>query len=274
VENILRELDIVTEFVKSTWTSVVMPGMGTPPGAPELRFDSINTRREYADSITIGSNLDVPEAGFFNRSVIATAKIAEETERGKPRWDMKPMLLGGPKTRLSKKGIKYNIIPFRHGVPGGSVNSHFKTMPRDIYAAARQLKPTMSKKIALDLFGTEHYSKIVKYGESLNSQQHALLLAKHSGHPRHKSISIYEGMYRVQATYGKATQSQYLTFRMVSENSSPDSWWHPGRAAQPHVQWVIDFCRPKIEARLRKAATLDLADLATFQVGMTVTVTP
>jgi hypothetical protein len=256
--NLIEVMDNAAEYIQNTWIAVVR-GDNQIPGAPALRFDTITQRNLYADSIIQGRGIDIPEAGDFSRKILATDKIAEKTEEGYERWDMKPMLLGGPKTRVSKKGIKYNIIPFRHGTGDKSGdNAQFKPMPKDIYAAAKALKPSISNGIK------------TKYGENLNTKDHLMLLSKHQGKVSHKSLSIYEGMYKIQATYAKAAQNQYLTFRIVSDKSDPLSWWHPGRAAQPHVQFVVDYCMPAIERNLKEAAQ---RDFLVFQgVGMEVTV--
>jgi len=273
MENILRELDLCADFVRATWISVVSGGFDAPPGAPVLKLENIAQRNKYADSIVLGAALDMPDAGKFDRLVLSVDPIGQQTESGKPAWDMKPMLLGGPKARFSKSGSKYNIIPFRHGVPGSSTaNSHFKPMPKNIYEMAKTLKPTMSVS-----------KKVVKWGEKLRGteqlyppQQKTILRPTPQGglqvgHYQHKS-GIYEQMYKVQANYGKKTQNQYLTFRVVSTNSDPWSWWHPATAGQPHLQWIKDYCRPKIEARLEEAAKSDLFPTdGTFGVGMFIT---
>lgn len=282
MDNIIREMDYCADFIRATWIAVVRGGFDAPPGSPQLKFDTIQQRNRYADSITAAKNLDVPEIGRFERVIVATDKIGEDTERGMDPWDMKPMLLGGPKARFSKSGHKYNIIPFRHGVPSGNANSHFKQMPKDIYEAAKQLKPTVSKRVNLDLFGNEHYQKVIKYGEKLRGTELAYPPIKkrfpivQNGVVRfattqHKN-GLYEGMIRVQAEYGKAKQNQYLTFRVVSEKSDPFSWWHPGRAAQAHVQFVVNYCRPQVEARLVEAVKEDLGSLTRTNIGIAVVV--
>lgn len=271
-------MNICAEFVRNTWTSVVLGGFGMPPGAPVLKFDTINRRREYADSIVFGSSLDMPGAGQYRRLIIATAKIGQETDQGKPPWDMKPMLLNGPKARLSKKGIVYNIIPFRHGVPSGGnqSNAHFRTMPQDVHAAARTLRPSIGTGQLVVSWGGRLSRKNPNHQELLNKYmpQSKMVAAYINGATKlvknTHAAGIYDNMVKVSAPYSKTNQSRYMTFRVVSENSPQFSWWHPGRNAQPHVKWVADYCRPKIEERLKAAATQDLIPLVTFRVGITV----
>ena len=276
--NLIEELDRAQQFILATWQQVVL-GNSMIPGAPTLRFDNIDQRTCYAESIKTGAAIDMPEAGQYERKVLALDPIAEKTEHGYPAWDMKPMLLHGPKARLSKKGIIFNIIPFRHGVPGGSgENAHFKNMPQNIYEAAKALKPTLSTP-----HGPQGRDTILNYGQRLNKKDHGNLL----GPPQNKLVyrnpgdrlamggythksDIHEGMLKVQASYGKAVQNKYLTFRIVSENSAFFSWWHPGRPPQRHLQFITDFCLPKIEKNLSAAAERDFLGLGS--VGMDITV--
>jgi hypothetical protein len=268
MNNLINTLDRATEFIQNTWTSVVR-GDGQTLGAPSLRFDTITQRNIYADSIVQGTALDMPEAGEFTRKIIATAPIAEKTEKGYTAWDMKPMLLNGPKARISKKGTVFNIIPFRHGTSDKSgENAQFRPMPKDIYAAAKNLAVSLTTKQSMAGAGQHH---ILKYGGKLTGTnwdgkypnqvkviglREPVGIVVGRGGYQHKS-SIYEGMLKIQANYGAKSQNKYLTFRVVSEKSHPLSWWHPGRPAQPHVQFVVDYCMPAIERNIKQAVQLD-----------------
>lgn len=267
MENLELALDMAADYVRKTWISVVSGGMLTPPGAPQLKFDSKSQRDKYSDSIVLGDDISIPEASYFGRIVTATDPVAAETERGKDPWDMKPMLLGGRKARMSKDGNIYNVIPFRHGDSKGSVNSQFKAMPKDIHEMAKKLKASVAGKDGFTLWGQKLTGTEAKY-----PAQTKMIAVNRGGKVsfiryKHKS-GIYESMYRVEAPYAKTSQSKYITFRCVSEKSDPNSWWHPGRAGQPHIQWIIDYCQPRIEKLLMDAARADLVDMIHFGVGI------
>lgn len=240
LRNIETAMQEAAEFVQATWQQAVM-GQQPLPGAKPVKLD-INLRRLYADSIVTGRQLRHSDG--LQQSVIATKKIAEQLENGTGPWDMKPMLLGGPKARVGKNG-RYNIIPFKHGT-GGNQDSNRKAMPTQVYQQARQLKATIKQANAM------------KYGGRLPAQ------GKPGQNPttgyQHKHDK-YEGMVRVEKKYGKATQSQYMTFRVVSEKSDPDSWIHPGYQAHNIAKGVSDFCKPAVERMLRDAATADLQEI-------------
>lgn len=273
MENIERELDLCADFIRATWISVVMGDMNRPPGAPDLRFASIDERQKYADSIQPGSNIDVSDAGYFARAIIATDPVAADMEVGKPDWDMKPFLLNykgnGTKARQGKNG-RYNIIPFRHAVPNNSgANSRFRQMPQDIHAMAKQLKASVSNgnggtKWGGKLTGTE--GKYPPQKKSLLVQQNGSIRMMQVAHKN----GIYEGMVKAQKQYDKGRGTQYMTFRVVSDRSPASSWWHKATPAQPHVNWVADYCRPKVEQRLMVALKLDFATVINSHVGLQV----
>lgn len=211
---------------------------------------NIGLRQIYADSIVTTGQLR--NGSGLKQTVLATKKIAEELEYGKGPWDMKPMLLGGPKARVGKNG-KYNIIPFRHGTSDSySPNSNFKPMPKNVYSNARQLKASVKQGNAM------------KWGGRLPAQGPAGQ-NKTSGY-QHKN-NIHEGMVRIEKTYRAATQSKYMTFRVVSSNSDPSSWIHPGYQAHNIASSVADFCRPAIEQMIGEAAAADLQQ-AIVSIGL------
>ena len=261
--NLERQFNLAAAFVEQTWRSVVRGDMTAPPGAPKLKFDRLSQRTAYADSIISTRSLNMPESGRLIHEIIATNQMGVKTERGYPAYDMKPMLLNGPKARISKKGKKYNIIPFRHGA--GENTQHFKPMPSDIHDAAKELRATtnvMGRRIQGDrLTGTEKRYPALVHQFTKPSGEVGRYQRK-NGH--------YEGMIRVEAKYGQTVQSKYLTMRVVSENSDPDAWWHPGRQAQPHIEWVKRYCEPKINKLLLDAAKLDLVDVENVSIGFQV----
>ncbi len=256
--NLEKAMDDAAVFVQATWQQAVM-GSTKIPGLKELT-SNIALRQKYADSIVLGSKLGGGSA--LARQILATAQIAVDLEYGKGPWDMKPMLLGGKKVKIGKNGARYVTIPFRHGAAGGNANSHFKSMPQDVYAAAKLLKngQTLGANVLKNHAAKTHtIAKNMKTGQQLAqpiNYQH--------------TASIYAGMKKVEQKYGKVTQAKYMTFRRVSENSDSQAWWHPGYPAQYITKAVADFCRPLIEKKLLYAARLDLTSIEDISVGMRV----
>lgn len=162
-------------------------------------------------------------------------------EDGCPAMDLRTILLGenvpvaplgqrgkhqsAPKSKTEKGGpYFYRAIPFRHTTPGttkqigqpmGSAYAgnqavaNAKKLGKEVYAAAKQLAPTVGMP----------YGK-TNWGGKLDTAGMGIPLLK----PHHKT-DIYAGMYRFQKTYEQATQQTYRTFRTISTRPHhPDSW--------------------------------------------------
>ena len=165
-------------------------------------------------------------------------------EQGFRGGDMRDWMLKSPKARKGRNG-RYLIIPFRHGTPGTSGRNVGPAMPTSIHAAAKHLEPSLSRHKA-----QAPQSKSIRYGERLgpkskrvNAEAKQILTSKKkSWH----ATSIFSGMIREQKTYAKATQSQYMTFRVISEGvirgktdkegKATQHWFHPGISAKHYAQ--------------------------------------
>lgn len=209
---------------------------------------------EYAQSISEG--LVYPaEGGDLTGRVTSTSPYAQSIEEGSPARDMKPGLLGGPKARRAKDGGIYNIIPFRHGIPGSVTQ---KQMPQEIYAQARQMAHS---KI------TGHYTTKNAWGQNVqrNTYQWGDRMGKTSvgwrsriqpeGQEYTHTTSVFSGMVRM----GSPKHSQFMTFRVVSTNSPSNSWWSPAQEPRPIAQAVAQLVEPQALAMIRLAFTEDLA---------------
>jgi len=242
------------KYVQDTWQKVVV-GTLQVPGAisPKINY---GLRTLYAASIITDKMM--LGGGNTSQRVATIKQIAVDLENGKGPWDMKPMLLGGKKSKISKNGVRYNIIPFRHGTSANyAPNSNFNTMPKDIYRQARELKASVKQngKMAWGgrLTGTEK-----QYGPGKNPT---------TGQPHVNGK--YEGMVKISKDYAAVTQSKYLTFRVVTDNSPAGSWWHPGYEPHHIAAGVAKYCRPGIEELIREAALADL--VANIDLDMKVT---
>lgn len=174
-------------------------------------------------------------------------------EHGMAAWDLRLTILkpGTRRLKVSKEGYLYVSIPFRHMGPnasgrnGQAAGSQYteatlrtdsrafrgdldaqaaRTMGRAVMRDAKKLTPTLSA-----VGGGK-----VQYGGRLAAGAGGadLLRARHV-------TDIFAGMVREEKTYEKATQSQFTTFRTISNN--PESfredeggknWTHPGITAR------------------------------------------
>ena len=127
----------------------------------------------------------------------------------------------GRKSRVSKKGVPYLIVPFRHNVPG----SAGLTIPKELYSKIRAelrkgtfLKSVinpLNKKIQPNYAG----EPIVRQGYDWGSRIQGLS----------KSLRNYEGMVVMDTSTARKASSAYFTFRVISAKSPPGSWMNPER---------------------------------------------
>lgn len=178
-------------------------------------------------------------------------------EHGHEPFDMKPGLLQGPHAKMGKNG-PYNTVPFRHGTPGTTGKSVGKPMPITgytksgkptslVYTAAKKLTGSIEGPSGKTIWGEKTGPFKVGTGEAGIGQRTQLPVK--GGRPgaytwKH---SPYEGIYKIRKHYEKDTQSQYVSFRRVSANSSPNSWWHPGIAARHFTDRLKSFVSQMID---------------------------
>lgn len=250
--NIREALNTACVYVQDAWKTAVMDGIS---GAPRPRANK-RLREQYAASIMLDTQ--TAAGGTLSQKVITEAQVAEDLEHGKPPWDMKPMLLNGPKARVGKNG-NYNIIPFRHGTSSDSgSDSNFKAMPQSVYSKARALKASIKT-----ANGTKWGGRLPAQGPRGQSRTAALNTKTGKVEHYQHSNNIHEGMVRVEKSYQGAKQSQYMTFRRVSDKSASNSWYHPGYEAHNTARNVARVCQPVVEEMLRDAAEKDLTRVVT-----------
>ena len=186
-------------------------------------------RDAYAASI----EWDYRSGSDFSAVVWSDYKFAAEIETGRPAYDMKQMLNTSLKTRVSAKGKRYLIIPFRHNV---------NSMPADVYAAAKGLRPssitgrgTRGNALGVHSIKTRELMTVTKLQYSWGDRLPAGLRPTTKAH--HKS-DIYAGMVRFNTSTPKAKSSSYMTFRVMSEDST--GWIRPPRPGLGLVKMVAD----------------------------------
>jgi hypothetical protein len=230
-ELVLRMLPEIAEAVK---TEIVAEATRTLNSSQQDYVSSLQLM-QFAVSPT-----DLKRAPKTFASIILTGQMPNMIEHGWAGGDMKPALLSGPNAKVGKTGIRYNTVHFRHGTPGttggrvgtpmgglerkrGMSRTQAEMLGKKVHRAAEKLTATKS-----------HADHGTKWGERLSHHAAAHLGApthqnRHTGY-KHKS-SIYGGMVRQEKTYRAAAQNKYSTFRRVSDNSDPGSWFHGGITA-------------------------------------------
>lgn len=248
--NLTKAVQDSTLAIQQTWQAYAMGATVTYSGGT---FVIKGGNGDYARSI----QRQVPYRGKLSGLVYSDAKIAELIEDGYGPYDMKPGLLKSSKarTRTDKNGkqVRYITIPFRHNVPGaGAIGA---PMPQNIYNQASQLD--FSKITGRTPFGSFTYSWGGRLGASDQGIKTKPPVGGMTGAYTWKT-GPYSGMVRMLDT-ATGKSGGYLTFRRISENSDPNSWWNPGQKPRPVTQAVIEKAEPSVLRMLRTGAALDLA---------------
>lgn len=205
--------------------------------------------------------------GDFRGEIWTDLKLAEEIDTGRPERDLKKMLDTSLKVRVSQKGYRYLVIPFRHNIPGMSAWN--KSMPGNIYKEAKMLGQSKITGQGLRATG-EGYKKgaflsdpstksaylVTKNQYQWNGRLPAGLAPKLK--PEHTS-DPYAGMVRMAANSKKSKSSTYLTFRVMSENPNQANKWIIGQSPGLFIAKTIEEKLSKIaEQAFQSAMAADL----------------
>lgn len=274
--------------------NAVFPALAATVEAVALRVEEQWKRFAAGEPLPSGRVIQV-RSGQYLRSIrhrqlsqyAATVEsvlaYADVIERGAPAWDMRKLLNSSLKVRISKKGRRYLIIPFRHDT--GKALSGGNPMPDSVHqwwqdkSASFVLNQTR-RPVHSDLMGrTPRRQDQVFAVDRAERAQHGPLLtvaARNYWWGDRLSKSDAEGLglspkqaqraagmvnFRRPGKSGGAAHSQYLTFRVLSENSRPGSWMQKARAGYFPAKVTADMFRPVAEDLFRRAVEEDVRNM-------------
>ncbi len=173
----------------------------------------------------------------WQSEIVNHHRTAVWLEEGTKSFDMKKALRTSAQTRISKDGKLYMVIPFRHGTPqkqvvsAGGVQTHNRatmpSMPQSVYKQAVKLQISRRtgsfKERAVLHKHLQATRSSYKWGESLKAKT-----LKTVGVPA-ADVSRFSGMVRMPRSKSEKGGSQYLTFRVMHEDSP--GWIHPATPA-------------------------------------------
>lgn len=177
-------------------------------------------------------NLIKVDKGRFAKQIVLTGVLPNMIEQGASAFDMKEGFKKSQKVKYTipvynKKGMQvykggdwYLTIPFRIGTPGTLGQAGFTgEMPQEIYDIMR--KRASGKGLTVSEIPSPH--DIPKSRAAIEATPNN----PRYGEYIHRN-SIYEGMTKRTAQYGKTSQNTYGSFRRAGANSDPLSWIHKG----------------------------------------------
>ena len=207
-------------------------------GVPDMKHAS----QDYMKGVKVKK-----ERGF-SYVISNESSIAPLLEYGTNGYDMKKTHPYGKKSRVSKKGIPYLIVPFSWGTVG-TVTSFSNTMTESIEAIAKRLKKSNVReetKIEENFFGdaverhTYNWKESISYGDAFEGKV--------------ENINAI-GMVRIA---NKARGSTYFTFRVISARSPKGSWINKGIPARHVTEGLKKQYMQEIEAEIKKAMEIDI----------------
>ena len=220
--------------------SVQLPGIDTPDKVTSAMVKSIRAENKttYQE---------------FHHTISSDNRQLEQLNEGSKavEYDMKQTHPYGKKSRVSKKGIPYLIIPFRWGTPnkkGGKRARWSNVIPKAAYE-------TNVKGLAISSVNElKKYFEANFKGESIERQGYNW--AKNG---RLKEEDAWDdrsvGMVRMKDVTG----STYFTFRIVSAKSPADKWWYkkPAKPALNYMEALENAARPEVERIIEQGIRAD-----------------
>jgi len=250
--NLAGAVKMITEAAHQHWIAFAN-------GAPLPSGKVISNRTgEYARSIQIRP------IGPFAAEVFSDLRYARQIEEGSPARDMKKILNTSLKVRLSAKGTRYLIIPFRHSAPGSVVG---QTMPP---AVATWWKDKTASRITgrfRRISGTGAWSIKTRspitvaawkyrWGSRLGKADLEGMGITGKAADRLKGMVMFR---KPGVKAGGSAHTQYITFRVMSESSK--GWIAPATEGKWPAKTVADTLRPIAEEAFRAAVTEDVKAL-------------
>jgi hypothetical protein len=244
-------LNAGAELIQDTWQKYAtgetpMPGL-KPSGS-------------YAKSIR------TKPLGEFEHEIFSEAKIAERIENGTEELDMKKTHPYGPRSRVSKKGIPYLIVPFQWGTKEGTKRVGAKNIiPKQL------LNMMLSKKFKKSTVKSDSQSPNAPRSPNARGEMVARNTYTWGDRTRGSDFSgtieqkrFTNGMVRFeQGTAADSPQGKryggYFTFRVISANSPANSWIKPATPALHVAEIVAKETRKDVEAMVDAAIKEDFS---------------
>lgn len=196
--------------------------------------------------------------GALSQEIFSDLDYANYIEEGTPAYDLKRILHSSLKVRVSEKGKRYLIIPFRWGTPGSVGFSN--VMPEGVHEAWQQMRASHIVGVRRRESGTGALSvrdrnpvtvrqRLYRWGDRMDEE--SLRAAGARGTP----LRRMSGMVHMQNRSGK--HGQYLTFRVMSEDST--GWMRPAMPGYHPAETVAKELQPIAETAFAEAAKRDFA---------------
>jgi hypothetical protein len=209
--------------------------------------------QEYKRGIQDPQAIEITEHSVTLRPI---TPAAQALEAGYQAYDIKARVLAKAR-RFDRNGDPYVDVPFSHKTEGtgampGEVKASLDRELRNVQARLRHAGQSTAGAVARHRAHTPGQS-FTRTLHGPNGQPAAQLAVQHKR-------GIHDDMIR-RRLRERSRSSEYSTFRRISANSDPLSWWHPG------FHGVKLFS--KVRAQVKEQIERIFADALTAQ-GLTV----
>lgn len=196
-------------------------------------------------SSALAASIRIDRRGDFSVFVGTDSDQMRRIQEGVSEFDMKKTHPYGKRSRVSKRGVPYLIVPFRWGTNNGkNKRAHFaNTIPIDVskYIQGRSFKKsrrTDTTHLEANYAGEDIERSEYEWGDRLS----------YDHDPDDSVARNAQGMVRMSGGSG------YFTFRVISVNSPAQSWIRKAKAGQDVVGAVAKTAQPHVDAIITAAA--------------------
>ena len=209
-------------------------------------IEGVPDMKHASNSYTKG--VKIKKEGAFSYTISNESSVAPLLEYGTTGYDMKKTHPYGKKSRVSKDGIPYLIVPFSWGT-ARTVTSFSNTMTESIENIAKRLKKSKvleETKLEDNFSGESIERHTYDWGNSIsidNALQGDM-----------ENINAI-GMVRIA---NNARGSTYFTFRVISARSTKNSWINKGIPAGHVTEGLKNKYVKDIEEEIKKAMEIDI----------------
>ena len=226
-----RAVSFAAGIIRDTWRGWALGK--SIEGAADIR--KANSR--LAASITVRRN------GDLDAEIGTDSPYMRRIQQGSPEYDMKKTYPYGRKSRVSKRGRPYLIIPFTWHTPNakGGARAHgslANTMPENLLGIVRSMRRSYTT-------GETHIEP--------NARGEGIARSEYSWGDRLKAEGNINGLIVMN---GKK-HTAFTTFRVISVDSPKNSWIRKEVPANDVVSAVERATRPAVEAVIEEGLKAD-----------------
>jgi hypothetical protein len=216
---------------------------------------SLGGNKIKSPSGILSKSIDTRKNGPFDTEIFTDSPYMQRIQNGQPELDMKTTHPYGPKSRVSKEGIPYLIVPFRWGTPNkqGGARAHWANfIPHPQFDTIKKYKPY--KRLADydkegNITGGETHFEANYAGEDIERSDY------NKDYDRYKGEGNMNGLVRTGGRGG------YFTFRIISAAqlvTSPYSWIRKAVPPVDVVSALENATRPVVEDVIQAGLEADI----------------